>query len=66
MKELMEVDCDKHNIVKFIGWYKIIFWTKVLVFEILDINLKDFCSCFAPLPLCKIRPVVKQVLKTQE
>lgn len=66
MKELMEVDCDKHNIVKFIGWYKIIFWTKVLVFEILDINLKDFCSRFAPLPLCKIRPVVKQVLKTQK
>lgn len=65
MTELMESDCDQHNVVKFIGWYKIIFWTKVLVFEMLDINLKEFCSRFAPLPLCKIRPVVQQVHLTQ-
>lgn len=65
MTELMELGCDKHNVVKFIGWYKVFFWTKVLVFEMLDINLKEFCSRFGPLPLCKIRPVVQQVQSTK-
>lgn len=61
----MQCECDKHNVVKFIGWYKVLFWTKVLVFEMLDINLKEFCSRFAPLPPRKIRPVVQQVGRTQ-
>lgn len=61
MTELMELHLDEQNIVKFIGWYKIVFWTKVLVFEMLDMNLKDYCSRFAPLPLWKIRPIIQQV-----
>lgn len=61
MTELMKLHLDEQNIVKFIGWYKIVFWTKVLVFEMLDMNLKDYCSQFAPLPLWRIRPIIQQV-----
>lgn len=70
MKFLQNHKLDEHNIVKFFGWFQIRNYAwyhtqnkfrKVLVFEMLDMTLKDYCMQASPLPLRDIRSIIQQV-----
>ncbi|XP_032374019.1 homeodomain-interacting protein kinase 1-like [Etheostoma spectabile] len=59
MRVLMDNNLDQQNIVKFYGG----FWmNKYLVFEVLDISLKNYlCKREAPMSLQDIRTVIQQL-----
>lgn len=55
---------DISNIVKFFGWFNYKGPnTKALVFEVLDMDIDDYCDQFYPLPLNVIRNAIQQVWK---
>lgn len=64
----MDLKLDGHYIVKFFGWFNLVNLNKcVLMFEMLDMNLEQYCERFSPLPLSEIRTAIIQVriLKSQ-
>lgn len=62
MKRLMDLKLDGHYIVKFFGWFNLVNLNKcVLMFEMLDMNLEQYCERFSPLPLSEIKTAVIQV-----
>lgn len=62
MKKLMDLKLDCQYIVKFFGWFNLVKANKcVLMFEMLDMNLEQYCERFSPLPLIEIKTAIKQV-----
>lgn len=58
----MDLKLDGRYIVKFFGWFNLVNLNKcVLMFEMLDMNLEQYCERFSPLPLSEIRTAIIQV-----
>lgn len=60
MEKLMDLNLDKHNIVKFFGWFNRAD-KKVLVFEWFGMSLEEFCEQVSSIPLSDIRAIIQQV-----
>lgn len=62
MQHITDSGVDMSNIVKFLGWFNYKSpYRKALVFEMLDMDLEDYCTQFYPLPLNVIRNAIQQV-----
>lgn len=62
MKKLMDLKLDCQYIVRFFGWFTLVSLNKcVLMFEMLDMNLEQYCDRFSPLPLIEIKTAIIQV-----
>ncbi|KAK7891954.1 hypothetical protein WMY93_023917 [Mugilogobius chulae] len=61
LHHVRELDADKYNIIKFLDYFD---WNsqKCLVFEMLDISLKDMLARRNTLTLAEIRPIAQQLL----
>lgn len=62
MQQITDSGLDISNIVKFLGWFNYKSPDrKALVFEMLDLDIEDYCNMFHPLPLNVIRNAIQQV-----
>ncbi|KAK7916323.1 hypothetical protein WMY93_012084 [Mugilogobius chulae] len=61
LHHVKELDADKYNIIKFLDYFD---WNRqrCLVFEMLDISLKDMLARRNTLTLAEIRPIAQQLL----
>ncbi|XP_075893723.1 homeodomain-interacting protein kinase 2-like isoform X2 [Nelusetta ayraudi] len=67
MRRLMDLKLDCQYIVKFFGWFNLVNINKcVLMFEMLDMNLEQYCERFSPLPLTEIKTAIIQLATALE